>query len=96
MLLGHITDSAEVLHEAISAGRIGIRGAPWGSARSCGCAGSWPRCWPPQRQPGRSRSGTVSCLSRPQAVPRRFRGVRLVCISRAPQRAAQNRKADQR
>jgi hypothetical protein len=31
-----------------------------------------------------------------QAVPRRFRGVRLVCISRAPQRAAQNRKADQR
>ena len=32
MLLGHITDSAEVvLHEAISAGRIGIRGAPGGS-----------------------------------------------------------------
>jgi hypothetical protein len=28
MLLGHITDSAEVLHDPISAGRIGIRGAP--------------------------------------------------------------------
>ena len=27
MLPGHVTDSAEVLHEAISAGRIGIRGA---------------------------------------------------------------------
>jgi uncharacterized protein (TIGR03083 family) len=45
MLLGHITDSAEVvLHEAISAGRIGIRGAPGDPARSRGCAGSWPRC----------------------------------------------------
>jgi hypothetical protein len=31
MLLDHITDSAEVLHEAISADRIGIRGAPRGS-----------------------------------------------------------------
>ena len=32
MVPGHITDSAEaVLHEAISAGRIGIRGAPGGS-----------------------------------------------------------------
>jgi len=31
MLLGHVIASAEVLHEAISAGRIGIRGAPWGS-----------------------------------------------------------------
>ena len=32
MLPGHITDSAEVvLHEAISADRIGIRGAPGGS-----------------------------------------------------------------
>jgi hypothetical protein len=31
MLLGHITDSAEVLHEAISAGPIRIRGAPGGS-----------------------------------------------------------------
>jgi hypothetical protein len=32
MLLGHITDSAEVvLHEAIRADRIGIRGAPRGA-----------------------------------------------------------------
>ena len=32
MLPSHVTASAEVLlHEAISAGRIGIRGAPWGS-----------------------------------------------------------------
>ncbi len=31
MLLGHITNSVDVLHEAISAGRIGIRAAPGGS-----------------------------------------------------------------
>src|SRR5258708_14198803 len=31
MLLGHTTNSVDVLHEAISAGRIGIRGAPGGS-----------------------------------------------------------------
>jgi hypothetical protein len=48
ILLGHITDSAEVLPDPISAGRIGIRGAPGGSARSRGCAGSWPRGWPPR------------------------------------------------
>ena len=31
MLLGHITASAELVHDPISAGRIGIRGAPRGS-----------------------------------------------------------------
>ena len=43
MLPSHVTASAEVLlHEAISAGRIGIRGPrrPVDPARSRGCAGS--------------------------------------------------------
>src|SRR5258708_36298109 len=31
MLLGHITNSVDVLHDAVSAGRIGIRAAPGGS-----------------------------------------------------------------
>lgn len=31
MLLGHVTDSVNVLHKAIIAGRTGIRGAPGGS-----------------------------------------------------------------
>ena len=48
MLPGHVTASAGVLHDPISAGRIGIRGAPGDPARSRGCAGSWPRCWPPR------------------------------------------------
>lgn len=140
VLLDHVSDSAGVLHQAITAGCAGpappsddrppgldpVRGLHRQTARllaSCAAAGPAPRLvaigdrelttnmvalagaleitvhgWDIAVACGRCTARPAPVTNSPfsQAVPRRFRGVRLVCISRAPQRAAQNRKADQR
>ena len=69
MLLGHITDSAEVLHDPISAGRIGIRGALRGSGPVPRLRGQLATWLASTAAAGRSQSGTVSsrraCLRSP-------------------------------
>ena len=60
MLLGHITDSAEVLHDPISAGRNGIRGAPGGSGPVPRLRGQLAALLASTAAASRSRSGTVS------------------------------------
>jgi hypothetical protein len=61
MLLGHITDSAEVPHDPIRAGRIGIRVAPGDPARSRGCVRPRPA--------GPARTGRRPAGDRPAARP---------------------------